>query len=140
MDISVIKEMFGSTISQLDSLLSLSTAGVGVIFYIWSRLFGFVKNEAEINYKHPLLLCVPLVAFIISIALYFSLQSAVSGFYWELLTGHAQTGEKITDPAEYFKVEYKNIYMVFSTLQLFLTLAGLIVLSFWLAYNVLKRG
>ena len=132
--------LFKSIMQQADIAMSWSMAGFGAILFVWSRIYGVVENKALFSYRFPAFLILPFVLFLLSVIFHYLLGATITGFNWELISGHTQNGDAITDTTSHFNNEYGELLNIFAIVQLYSSVVGIFVLSLWFLFNVLGKN
>ena len=125
---------------QSDIATGVSVAGVGAILATWGRLFGIGSEKRLTGFSLPSVLVFPLILFSSSFVLNYILYSSITGFYYEISTGiNATSGDKITNPGQYFNDEYVDFLGALSLFQMISIVAGLVLLCTWFFINIVRR-
>ena len=122
--------------TQSEAAFSLSIAGIGAILFAWARLYQVIDSADMRGFRRPALLIMPFVFFVLSVLCRYLVLSLITGYNWELVTGHAQTNVVISDPVIHFISEYSQLLYVISSVQLGLSIVGLLLLSIWYIWNI----
>ena len=133
-----MSELIGAIQLQVDLFLKLSTAGIGIIFFIWIRSFGFAETAPAFSkVKWVEFLALPLSFYLISFIFAYMIIASFNGFYTEVVLKVGAYSDSMSG-AEYYKREYSNIVNVFNFIQIMCFACGIFLTSLWFFVNLLN--
>ena len=125
--------------AQTQLASGLSTAAIGAILFSWTRLFRVIDSKDMQNFRRAGLLGIPLLLLIVAVILGYVLSATITGYYYEILVDWSyDTQTAAGDPVKHFNDGYVVMLNGLGLGQLGCSVAGMILVAGWYAWNVLS--
>ncbi len=124
---------------QVDVITTLSSGGLGIIIYTWARILGIFDDANLKNFRKPVFLAFPAIAFLFSIALGYLIGPLTTGYFTEVAKGRSASGAVISSAREHYFSDYYDCFNWVMASQVGTSFGGIVLLSIWYVCNVIKR-